>query len=287
MLVKSIEVRKVYQWLVINLLRPRCGLCAGSAHRLAGICAGCIADLPTLTGPVCRCGLPLDIGRDLSAVADCQPAASSCPTPARRKGAKSAHQPVDPADDDPLHGTADASLAPLCGRCLNNPPPFLGVQTLWRYTAPVDQLINNWKHHRQLAAERILLGQAQASLPLLPYVDAVIAMPLHWQRQAWRGFNQAARLAERVARQQGLAHLPALRQQQRHQQQGASRQRRLAKHSTAFRCIAPVSGLHLLLVDDVVTTTASCRAASACLLAAGAASVSVLALARTLPADCT
>jgi predicted amidophosphoribosyltransferase len=44
---------------------------------------------------------------------------------------------------------------------------------------------------------------------------------------------------------------------------------------------APIAGRHLLIVDDVMTTGATATAASQCLLAAGAASVSVLVLART------
>lgn len=261
MLVNYTSGRKVYEWLINNLVRPCCTLCAGAALRSSGLCSGCAADLPRLSGPLCRCGLPM-LG-------------ASTPHAHHWPGLVTA---TPPQDDD------DASLAPLCGRCLGNPPPFLGVQALWRYATPVDQLLNNWKHRRHLAAERVLLQEALAGLPLLPHVDAIVAMPLYWQRQAWRGFNQAGRFAAAVADAQRLPLLPALRQQQRHHQQGASRRARFAQRAATFRCTATVSGLHLLLVDDVVTTTASCRAASTCLLAAGAASISVLALARTLPA---
>ncbi len=47
-----------------------------------------------------------------------------------------------------------------------------------------------------------------------------------------------------------------------------------------MRAIQDVSGLDLLLVDDVVTTGSSVREATRTLLAAGAASVTACALAR-------
>ena len=52
--------------------------------------------------------------------------------------------------------------------------------------------------------------------------------------------------------------------------------------SHAFTCVRPVQDQRLLLIDDVVTTGATVSEASQCLLAAGAQSVEVWALARTL-----
>ncbi|MBI5846975.1 MAG: ComF family protein [Nitrospirae bacterium] len=48
----------------------------------------------------------------------------------------------------------------------------------------------------------------------------------------------------------------------------------------AFDCSGTVTGLNLLLIDDVMTTGATVNACSRVLLSAGAKSVSVLTLAR-------
>ena len=172
----------------------------------------------------------------------------------------------------------------LCGRCLTRPPPFQQVHCPWAYDFPLDRLINRYKHHRQLAIERALLPPWLASLPAPGAVGALVPVPSHWLRQWQRGFNPAQRLARAAADHLGLPLLPALARPRRtrHQQGQRARARRRNLHG-AFTLRQPATGLHLALVDDVVTTGSTVREASQCLLDAGAASVQVWALARTLP----
>ena len=56
---------------------------------------------------------------------------------------------------------------------------------------------------------------------------------------------------------------------------------RSANVAGTFSCAQDVSGCRLLLVDDVVTTGASVREAARALLAAGAAGVWTVSVART------
>jgi predicted amidophosphoribosyltransferase len=78
--------------------------------------------------------------------------------------------------------------------------------------------------------------------------------------------------------------LPALvRQRATASQQGLSRRQRQRNLRQAFHCQHPVAGLRLILVDDVMTTGSSARAAAQCLLDHGAKDVRVWTLARTLP----
>lgn len=245
MAVNLIKIAKVYIWSLFDLLQPPCCLCATPTNHPSGLCPGCLADLPVLSGPQCRCALPMD--------------SSAAPE----------------HDDD---------LAPLCGHCLHRPPGFLGIQTPFLYAHPLDRMINDWKHQRRLYLQRPLQYLLDQGLTALPDVDVVVPIPLHWRRQWLRGFNQATLLASALARQHGLRLLPALSRPKagRHQQGSNARDRRRARQDT-FVCRTNVRSLRILLVDDVVTTATTVRAASDTLLAAGAESVSVVALCRVLP----
>ncbi len=176
-----------------------------------------------------------------------------------------------------LHPAAEQ----LCGQCLQTPPPFERVIAAYPYGYPLDQLLGRYKYQRQLAMEPALAALWLQHLPDTP-VDALVPMPLHWRRQVWRGFNQAARLAVHLARARQLPLLHALRRcHASPPQQALDARRRRDNLSAVFAVQSDVSGLRLALVDDVVTTGASARAASACLLAGGAAQVEVWSLLRT------
>ena len=64
-------------------------------------------------------------------------------------------------------------------------------------------------------------------------------------------------------------------------QPGLGRRQRLANLRAAFRCELRLSGGHVAIVDDVMTTGATAHALSKLLKANGASRVSVWAIART------
>lgn len=243
--VNAKEIFKVYLWSKINQIKVPCCLCGASAPASAGICDACASAIPRLQGPLCRCALPW---------------------------------PGSPA------AAGDDGLAPLCGRCLHQPPPFLGVQSALIYSHPLDRLVNGWKHQGKLHLQRPLTHLWLNSLTLLPDTDLITPVPLYWQRQWQRGFNQAACLAEALAQRTGLPMQPLLRKRSRSHQQGSSARARRSGRDL-FCCKSSIEGLHILLVDDVVTTTSTVRQASNALLRAGARSVSVIAPCRVLPPE--
>lgn len=248
MTVNALTPFMVYIRSIIDQLHTStlsCHLCRQPGVLPLGLCQGCHDDLPRLSGPLCRCALPCT--------------------------AALAH--------------SNDQLAPLCGRCTEEPPPYLGIQAALLYQHPVNRLINAWKHQRQLALERPLTSLL-ASTPWLPAVDLVTPVPLHWRRQWRRGFNQAAVLAARLARAAGIPFAPVLRRRHdRDHQQGRSAAARWRTSTDLYYSCQPLNGRHVLLVDDVITTSATTRACSRALLRAGAESVSVIALARVLPPD--
>ncbi|WP_237738801.1 ComF family protein [Alcanivorax hongdengensis] len=146
----------------------------------------------------------------------------------------------------------------------------------------MDRLITRYKSRGDLTAERACQQLLQRQVLPWPDADALCPLPAHWRRRWLRGFDQSARLTARLAKQWQRPLLPALqRQRPTPHQQGLRASQRRHNLRRAFRCVQPVTGLHLVLVDDVMTTGSSARAAARCLLDAGARRVSVWTLART------
>lgn len=177
-----------------------------------------------------------------------------------------------------------STLAPsaLCGSCLGQPPPYSALHSAYLYGYPLDQLLSRFKYNRELALEQALAQLWLARAPVAA-VDALVPVPLHWQRYFWRGFNQSARLGQRLARARQIPFLQALkRARAAPTQQGLSAAARKRNLRGAFAVCKPVAGLRLALIDDVVTTTATARSACQCLLDGGAVEVQVWSLCRAL-----
>jgi ComF family protein len=137
-----------------------------------------------------------------------------------------------------------------------------------------------------------MLAQAIAQLAsAAPAEMLVVPIPLHRSKYAGRGFNQARLLAVEALKSLRRTHpgwrltlAPAalLRHRVTDSQAGLTpRQRRLNVRG-AFRVsdAAIVTGRDVLVIDDILTTGATARAAAQTLLAAGARSVWVATLAR-------
>ncbi len=179
----------------------------------------------------------------------------------------------------------DGVAGQRCGRCLRQPPPWQACYVWVDYGYPWADVLTRWKLHPQPALARPIAQWLRASPALAAAVaqaDALVPVPLSAQRLRQRGFNQAAQLARLLAPQK--CWLTALqRPRETPSQRGLTRAARLRNLRRAFTVPAPalVQGRHILLVDDVLTTGATLRGASQALLHAGAATVSVLAVART------
>jgi predicted amidophosphoribosyltransferase len=111
---------------------------------------------------------------------------------------------------------------------------------------------------------------------------ALVPVPLHPVRRRRRGYNQAAVLADALARRTGLGVADCLaRAGPQGTQVGRPRAARLATPPGRITVRAPPPA-RALLVDDVATTGATLAACAKALRTAGAVEVRALAFARTL-----
>lgn len=189
----------------------------------------------------------------------------------------------------PLTGTPEGSLL-TCGACLRKPPPFSRVEAAWRYAFPLDSLITRFKHQAQWPMGRLLASLMSHHLQHafsegLPRPDLLFPVPLSRQRLRQRGFNQAAMLADWLAGElqlkQQAAWLQRVQDTPAQQNLDAAQRQRNLRHAFALARQAEVQGLHLALVDDVLTTGATATSLARLLLRAGAARVDIYCLART------
>lgn len=171
----------------------------------------------------------------------------------------------------------------VCGRCQRHPPQFDALRALHPYRFPVDRLIQRLKYGHQLAIARHFGGALAAACGDL-HADLIVPMPLHRQRLAERGFNQALEIARPLAAMRGIpldGHC-CTRQRATAPQEGLTLRERRRNLRRAFACNTDFAGRHLLLVDDVATTGASVDECARTLKLHGAGRVTVVVLARTL-----
>jgi ComF family protein len=171
-----------------------------------------------------------------------------------------------------------------CGECLADPPPFDRARVPFRYREPLNDLVGHFKYHRGLSDGR-LLGELLARHIAHDHaaVDLLLPVPLHPARLRERGFNQAAELARVVSRVCGIPWRSDLlvRDKPGASQREADRKTRLRNVRAAFRCRSKPLPARVALIDDVITTGATVRAAAARLKQAGIDWVEIWAVART------
>jgi ComF family protein len=115
--------------------------------------------------------------------------------------------------------------------------------------------------------------------------DLIVPVPMHWRRRLTRGANSPEILAQCLGRRLKVpvARLLVRRRHTRPQKDLLPRERfqnvRGAFRLRRFARSLP-EGSHVLLVDDILTTGATCSEAAGVLKRAGAAAVAVAVVAR-------
>lgn len=177
--------------------------------------------------------------------------------------------------------------APWCGQCRDAKLEFDGVRPLGEYAGTLRdaclQMKRDTSGHVTMNFARLywrLRGAAVGAFGC----DAVLAVPMHWRRRLLRGVNSPELfgriLAERL-RTPLLSGVLSRRKPTALSRELTPKQR-IANVRGAFRVKRPeeVADRHILLVDDILTTGATCNEVARVLKEAGARRVSVAVLAR-------
>jgi ComF family protein len=177
-----------------------------------------------------------------------------------------------------------------CAACIAHPPPFKIARAALAYDDASRDLVLGFKHADRLETVPLFARwMTQAGRDALTEADLIIPVPLHWMRLASRRYNQAAVLAQAIGR---LTRVPvstaSLVRTRSTRSQGEmpsarARAKNVIRAFAAAKSDKPtVAGKRLVLVDDVLTTGATVSACAKVLAKAGAASVSVVTLARVV-----
>ena len=190
----------------------------------------------------------------------------------------------------PVPATGSIQLA--CSHCRNDKLRFNRTLALGSYEGRLRHLVMRMKTDRSELVARTLaelawreLGSKLRELK----VDVITAVPMHAWRRWRRGTNPPRAIAERLAEKLGVPSAGGMLRLKQNlpPQVGLSRPARF-RNVAGEMAVRPTYYLqvaHVLVVDDILTTGATCSEAARVLRRAGAEEVSVFALARTPAGD--
>ncbi|MEO2046618.1 MAG: ComF family protein [Pirellulales bacterium] len=176
-----------------------------------------------------------------------------------------------------------------CPHCNRNKYCFDQAVALGPYEGRLRKLVLRMKQDR---TETIAQALGQLLCQRLPPLqnsepwNLVVPIPMHPWRQVIRGTNGPAILARIVGSHLGLPVLDRVLRPSRNSspQKGLSRKSRFRnmRGGVVLQAGYPIEAAKVLLVDDILTTGATCSEAARILKQAGAAQVTVAVIARTV-----
>jgi ComF family protein len=174
-----------------------------------------------------------------------------------------------------------------CSKCRGRSLGFDAALAWGPYEGAIKDLCLRLKQERNAwlapwLAEVLIEGRNEA-IGRLPGDAWVVPVPLHWWRQWRRGYNQAEVLAHSLAKRLGLPVRRPLRRVKATPKLALkthTERSELMHHAFKARSNPQLKGRTVLLVDDILTTGATCGEAARELKRAGAARVIAVVMAR-------
>ncbi|PHS68883.1 MAG: amidophosphoribosyltransferase [Methylophaga sp.] len=175
----------------------------------------------------------------------------------------------------------------MCGKCLNQPPEQDLSFSLFHYQDPIDRLIIALKYHDKIFLTKLFAHLMSEQLQQRQLPQLLIPIPLHHRRLKMRGYNQSSELAKALSQQLSIStdqHC-LIRNKNTDPQASLPYDQRKRNMHGAFTLIQPSVPQHVALIDDVLTTGHTVNAAATLLRQAGAATIEVWTIGRTIRHD--
>lgn len=194
-----------------------------------------------------------------------------------------------PSHTDCCHSCGEPFSEPavgLCENCCNQPPAFDQTHYSYLFAPPLDGWIRLAKDHKDQAWILKLTDLMKLCPPPADWIsniDAVVFVPGSRKRLLLRGFNPGEDIARAMAKHLSKPVLTRAIERAKHSDQrgktATDRKQNLKQSLLAGNL--RLDGQHILLIDDVMTTSATANRVAEILRQQGAAKVSNWVLART------
>lgn len=183
--------------------------------------------------------------------------------------------------------TCRNTIKPVVSRVLPITPSHeMKVLAVGLYGGPLTSLIvaKSWSN-RTAAVQLGELVWDMTYVQHIPY-DVIVSIPLHWTRFSWRGYNQAAEIAQVIGSKSKKPVKNLLRRVRRTPYQTTiDYDKRHENVKDVFELsmsnAGAYEGKHILLVDDVMTSGATLQMAAKKLLKLKPASITAVVVARS------
>lgn len=175
-----------------------------------------------------------------------------------------------------------SSASRVCLKC--RPKSKLGnVWAVAQYKGAAKALVLRLKYGRASSAAMIMAEYLDCTLPYFEPQTIITHIPASSNRVRMRGYDQAALIAQCLAKKRGLLHVRLLARIGQQQQVGANRKQRLEQLQNSFRAFKPglLGRTPIVLIDDVLTTGATLETAAKALRQAGAKRISAAVFAQS------